>query len=96
MTTAKNELNPIKPMSFFSFFKCGNLMLNVASLQKCKSEKLQRHEKRCEILTKKANRTHISDKCGQITFRFCRGLDFYFFDRRTSFVNLRSSVKVSY
>ena len=52
----------------------------VTSLQKCKTAKLQRHEKRCKILTNGASRIKTSD--------------FYFYDRRTSCVNLDSSVNV--
>ena len=37
----------------------------MTSLQKCKTAKLQRHEKGCEILTTKASRIKTSDKNGQ-------------------------------
>ena len=54
-----------------------------------KIAKLQRHENGCEVLAKRASRIKTSDKS---FVRFCPGLEFYFFERRTSFVDLHSSV----
>ena len=61
-----------------------------------KSAKLQRNKERFKkIKTERASRIKTSDKNGQIICPFFPEFYFYFNNRRASFKDLRSSVKVS-